>query len=335
MAEVEWEKLSSRQFEDMVSVLLSHRNPHVRRIDGSGGDGGRDAEFSREGGPEIYQLKGFTGRMNGGRRGQVKSSLKKAAKRNPVAWHLVVPIDPTPKELEWFEELKADNPFPLSWDGRTWLNGQMAERPFIPRYFLSDERDRVIEILAQLHEERAALTDIQVGMKRMRALADRINELDPYYRFEIAIRNDTVEVAAIPRYEGAELDHPITVYLSLAFPDTDEGRAVAKEFQAAMDYGSPVDVEGQFIQAFTIDGPAGFGGSFAEGGALKMGPPQSSEAWEMKFALRVLTSEEAPLATLPITLTERTMGRRASSCAARIDLALSPSRCARRSKRVE
>lgn len=143
VSEVDWERLSSRQFEDIVSVLLSHQNPKIRCLDGSGGDGGRDAEFAREGGREIYQLKGFTGRMNGGRRGQVRSSLKKAAKQKPVAWHLVVPIDPTQKELAWFENLRADYPFPLYWDGRTWLNAQFAERPFIPRYFLGDERDRV------------------------------------------------------------------------------------------------------------------------------------------------------------------------------------------------
>lgn len=310
MSEVEWERLSSGQFEEMVSVLLSRQNPKVRRIDGSGGDGGRDAEFPRDGGPEIYQLKGFTGRLNGGRRGQVKSSLKKAAKRNPVAWHLVVPIDPTPKELEWFEDLQREYEFPLRWDGRTWLNAQMAERPFIPRYFLSDERDRVLELLAQINEEKASLNDIQAGVERMRALATKINELDPYYRFNIAVRNDTVEVSAMPRYEGAELDHPITVNMALTFPNTDEGRAAAKEFQAAMDFGSPVEVEGQFIQSFSIEGPAGFGGTFAEGGALKIGPPQPREDWEMKFELRAITAEGVPVATLPITLTERTVGRR-------------------------
>jgi hypothetical protein len=309
MAEVEWEKLSASSYEDMVSVLLSHMNPEVRRIDGSGGDGGRDAEFPRDDGHEIYQLKKFTGRMNGGRRGQVKSSLNKAAKRNPVAWHLVVPIDHTPKELEWFETLQREYDFPLYWDGRTWLNTQMAERPFIPRYFLTDERDRVLDLIAQLNEEHATLEDLQTGVERMRALAATINELDPYYRFDIAVRGDKVQVSPQPRYEGAELDRPITINMNLAFPNTEEGRAALGEFQRAMDYGTPVEVEGQFVKAFTIDGPAGFGGTFNEG-SFKIGPPEPQEKIELGFELRALNGDGVAVATLPITLTERTVGLR-------------------------
>lgn len=41
-----------------------------------------------------------------------------------------------------------------------------------------------------------------------------------------------------------------------------------------------------------------------------MGPPQPPEDWEMKFELRAVTAEGIPVATLPITLTERTAGRR-------------------------
>jgi hypothetical protein len=309
MSEVEWEKLNAGLYEDMVSVLLSHLNPKIRRIDGSGGDGGRDAEFARDDGPEIYQLKKFTGRMNGGRRGQVKSSLKKAAERDPVAWHLVVPIDHTPGELEWLEDLQRAYDFPLYWDGRTWLNTQMAERPFIPAYFLADERDRILELIGQLNEEQAALKDLGAGLDRMRSLAARINDLDPYYRFEITVGGVGGKVAVFPKYEGAELDHPITVNMNLAFPNTDQGRAAMEEFQSAMDYGSPVEVEGQFVQSFTIDGPAGFGGTFNEG-AFKIGPPGPREEVDLGFELRALTAEGVAVATLPITLTERTTGRR-------------------------
>ena len=258
----------------------------------------------------IFQLKKFTGRMNGGRRGQVKSSLKKAAQRNPVAWHLVVPIDPTPGEEDWFEGLRREYDFPMHWDGKTWLDAQMAERPFIRRYFLTDERDRVIELLTQLNGEKAAIEDVHAGAERMKALAARINELDPYYRFDIAIRNNDVTIGVVPKYEGAELDHPISVKMNLAFPDTDEGRAVLKDVQDSMDYGSPVEVEGQFVQSFTLDGPAGFGGTFTEGGAFKFGPPQPRETWEMPFELRAVTSEGVQVAALPITLTERTAGLR-------------------------
>lgn len=310
MAEIEWQKLSSRQFEDMVAVLLSHINPRVRRIDGAGGDGGRDAEFPGEGGLEIFELKSFTGRLNGSRRRQVERSLERAGNRNPVAWHLVVPIDPTPKEHEWFDKLGAPFDFPLSWKGRTWLNGQMAERPFIARYFLEGDSDRVIEMLTQLRQEQAALTNIQDGMARLTALADKINEMDPFYRFDVDIRGGDVTVVIVPRYEGAERDRPLSIRLGLRFPDTKEGHAAAEDFQAAMDFGSPVELESDYIHSLTLDAPVGFGGMFPEGGALKIGPPQPAEEWELKLVLRAVTVEGVPVATLPITLTERMSGRR-------------------------
>ena len=310
MTEVAWERVPSGQYEDMVAVLLSHMNPGIRRIDGAGGDGGRDAEFPREAGPEIYQLKSFTGRMTASRRRQVERSLKKAAARNPVEWHLVVPIDPTPGEEDWFEHLRGTVHFPISWKGRTWLNTRMAERPFIPRYFLEGESERVIEILTQMQQEKAAIADIQTGVDRIRALADRINELDPYYRFDVAVRNGSVEIGMVPRYEGAERDRPVRVTMALAFPDTDDGRAAAAEFQAAMDFGAPVDIQGEYIQAVEIDAPAGFAGTFPSGGYIKLGPPNPAQDWHLDAILGVLTQEGVRVASLPIYLTDRTTGRR-------------------------
>ena len=298
MAEVSWEGLSPSQYEDMVSVLLSNLNPEIRRIDGSGGDGGRDSEFRREHGTEIFQAKSFTGRLTKGRRRQVVASLKKAAERSPLAWHLIMPIDPTPGEQDWFDGLQAEKVFPISWEGRTWLNSQMAERPFIPRYFIEGASEQVVEILTQLREEQAAITDIRVGMDRLKALAERFNEIDPFYRFDLSVRDKAVEVHINPRYEGAELDHPINVNFRLMFPDNPEGRAAAEGFRAAMDFGTPAQVAGQFIQSIDIKAPAGFGGSFAEGGTLNIGPPQPVEDWTLPIVLCAISPNDVPQAEL-------------------------------------
>lgn len=308
--EIDWERLEPRQYEDMVSVLLSHMNHEVRRIDGSGGDEGRDSEFALADGPEIFQLKSYTGRMNAGRRRKVESSLARVADRNPVAWHLVVPIDPTPGEDEWFQRLQANYAFPITWKGRTWLNAQMAERPFISRYFTGGDSDRVIELLGELSREQAAVTDLNVGIDRLRNLTARINEIDPYYRFDVSIRDDNVEIAVHPRYEGAELDSPITFNMQLEFPQTDEGRAAAAEFQAAMDFGTRVTVEGEYIRSFEINGPAGISGNFEEGGSFGFGPPQPPEDWSLDIVLCVVDDTDTPLVELPIVLSERTAGRR-------------------------
>src|SRR5450759_5893426 len=44
MTPINW-AMSPEVYEDMVSCLLSHLNRETRRIDGSGGDGGRDVQF--------------------------------------------------------------------------------------------------------------------------------------------------------------------------------------------------------------------------------------------------------------------------------------------------
>jgi len=82
MPRVDFSRLSSKQYEDMISVLLS-RIRQTRRVDGSGGDGGRDCYFSDENGTDVYELKSFLGRMNDVRRQQVVRSLQRALKGSP------------------------------------------------------------------------------------------------------------------------------------------------------------------------------------------------------------------------------------------------------------
>ena len=78
----------------MVSVLLS-RLQQTGRVDGCGGDGGRDCYFSGEDGTDVYELKSFTGRMR--HRGAAGSSGPSPGDGDgPRSWTLVVPIDPTP-----------------------------------------------------------------------------------------------------------------------------------------------------------------------------------------------------------------------------------------------
>ena len=115
---IRWEDLGRQKYEDMASVLLSRLYPNSQRIDGSGGDGGRDVQIVHAGNGQVteaFELKSFTGRLGPGQRSQIKCSLDRAADLGPARWTLVVPIDPTPKELEWFRKLGKSYSFPLEW----------------------------------------------------------------------------------------------------------------------------------------------------------------------------------------------------------------------------
>ena len=109
------EQDGASKVRDMISVLLSRLYPDARRIDGRGGDGGRDVQIvdGQDGSITCaFELKSFIDRMNAVRRRQVERSLKRAASLEPARWILVVPIDPTPAEDNWFRRLSKGCSFP-------------------------------------------------------------------------------------------------------------------------------------------------------------------------------------------------------------------------------
>ena len=224
----------------MVSVLLS-RLRQTRRVDGSGGDGGRDCYFSGEHGTDVYELKSFTGRMARAQRRQVKRSFARAMKTDPRTWTLVVPIDPTPGEQRWFDSLGAGLPAQVEWLGETWLEEQLAKFPDIVRYF-SGAAEEVVRLLAEISREDALPDDAAGLAQQFAGQASRLNEIDPYYWFEFSIAAGAVTVTAHPRYPDAVRDRPITVTATLQFDDSpgqQEAREALAEF---MKFGTPVTI---------------------------------------------------------------------------------------------
>jgi hypothetical protein len=262
----------------MVSVLLS-RLRQARRVDGSGGDGGRDCYFSDEDGTDVYELKSFTGRMGQTQRRQVERSLRRAMADSPRSWTLVVPIDPSPAEERWFDALRAGyKGSRLEWLGANWLNEQLARFPDITRYF-AGAADEVVRILAEISHEDALPSDAAGLAWKFAGQAGRLNEIDPYYLFEFTIAGESVTVTAHPRYPDAPRDRPITVTAALRFdssPGQQEARAALADF---MKFGTPVTIPPGSITRLAVDAPAGLGGEFRGGtlildGTLRPGTEQ-------------------------------------------------------------
>ena len=318
---IRWDDLEPQQYEDMVSVLLSRLHPDSQRIDGKGGDGGRDVQIV--GGvddamEEAFQLKSFTGRMDSSRRKQVASSLKRAAELKPDQWTLIVPIDPTPSEDKWFRQLGSRYPFPTRWLGKTWLDEKMSAFPDIRRYFLEGAKDEVYRLLWEIREEQARVTDAHDAIVRVRTLRERLNDIDPYYRYELStgptaadFRPPDVVLSAsfgdirfdiYPKYLGATKDRPITIKaMFLGGPDY-------KEVLNALDYGLEVNVPSKMIASISVDAPLGLGGSFP-GGELHLFSNDTSLVEPLTIALNVMANDSL-VATYPIHLTEQTRGSR-------------------------
>ena len=302
-------RISTAVYEDMVAVLISRLHPEAQRIDGSGGDGGRDVQLPLPSGLEIFELKSFTGRMTSTRRRQAKRSLKKAAEHSPVAWHLVVPIDLNPNELKWFENITNGYQFPCDWLGKTWLDGHLANHPELPRYYIEGSSDEIVEALRELNKEQAYLGGgLPDAVERITALTTRLNELDPHYMFVFSASPvEGIKVAVLPRYPGAEKDRPIRIDASFSFPDTEEGRAAAAALSDTVAYGAPSTVSGDFVTNVIVDGIPGLGTFGAA--QLAFGPAQNQQATSApEIALRLVDEDGAVVLQLPLKVVGRNAG---------------------------
>jgi len=59
-----WQDVDSSKFERMVVARIKSKYPDAQRIDGSGGDQGREIQITTPNGLELYQLKSFVGRLD-------------------------------------------------------------------------------------------------------------------------------------------------------------------------------------------------------------------------------------------------------------------------------
>ena len=310
MGAIDW-NMEPGTYEDMVSCLLANMNPATLRIEGAGGDGGRDVQFPGPDGLHIYELKSFTGRMTPGRRAQVKKSLKNAAKHSPAAWSLVVPIDPTPDELKWFDSLKGDYRFPLTWLGKTWLDAQMAERPYIWRFFREDANAEVVAILKELGVERAALErGVPDVIDRAETLVRRANQLDPHYTFKIETDGQHSKVSIIPRYAGATEDRPITAQIQFRFDtNTPEGRTKFEELKLAYEFGLPIEIGSEFIAAAEVDAPAGLGGTMTPS-HISLGPGHNPSAQPIDMEFLAIDEAGGIVESLTVTMAPENIGKK-------------------------
>ena len=310
MTPITW-AMPSGVYEDMVACLLNHLNRETRRIDGAGGDGGRDVQFELPEGLHIFELKSFTGRMGETQRRQVQRSLAKAAKLKPVRWELIVPIDPTVGELGWFKGLAAKYSFPIEWRGKTWLDSHFAERLFIWRYFCEGAKAEVLDLLREMHKEEAGLANgMPDVIARAKALAGRANELDPFFVFKLELDGLRTKISVIPRYEGALEDRPITTQIQFRFDtNTPEGKAKFEEFKLATDFGVPIEIGSEFISKAEVDAPAGLGGVFTPS-HISLGPGHTSGAVPIDVEFLAVDETGEIVESLTVTLAPESIGKK-------------------------
>src|SRR5690242_7684083 len=100
-----WGSLDPQRLERGVQQLLQTHHPGLVCLDGAGGDDGRDAQLQTADGMTVFEVKSVSSRLTGAQKRQIQRSLQTALTKleSMTRWILIVPLNPSPAELRWFE----------------------------------------------------------------------------------------------------------------------------------------------------------------------------------------------------------------------------------------
>lgn len=136
-----------------------------------------------------------------------------------------------------------------------------------------------MRLLTQISGEAALPEDAARLARRFAGQVGRLNEINPYYRFEFSIAAGSVTVTAHPRYPDAPRDSPITVTATLQVDDSPDQQETREALADYMKFGTPVTIPAARIARLAVDAPSGLGGEF-QGGTLTLDgtlPPASEQ----------------------------------------------------------
>jgi hypothetical protein len=339
---VYWGSYPGEVLEQVMSVLLFQERPTAWRRRPSQGDGGLDVGEPTPDGYHVYQIKGFTGSMTSSRRGQVRRSLQRilddARLDRPVTgWTLVVPMDPTSEDEEWFRQLTAQAPFPCAWKGQLFWDSEAAKHAHVVDYYLRDGKarleGRVRDLQYLLAEPGTPLRAADIG-GRLEDLRAAINRDDPHYRYEFStsaaaptVRREPglvmtrgvqladgswLSIHVFARYPQAAADAPIGGSMQISIP-ADTGHAgsssLAADVQGFLDFGHGLELPEGTIQDVVVRAPAGLAGEALSGSAV-IGPAYLADFHPQTNRFQVVDPTGMVLAETTVHMTTATGGPR-------------------------
>ena len=208
MTQVNWERYSGEQVEEFVAAMLLLRNPHGNLITPSQGDRGIDIQIKAEtSGYDIYQVKKYASALSPSQKKAIKHSWKiflaQTAGRIQVnSWNLALPYDPTPENLDWFEELTGGYGITTQWYGRTQLDTLAADSPQLVDYYFGEGKKRSDDLLLQMmsilnipsHSSTDAPTPtLDTILSKADDIISLLDNVDPFYRYECEFRRGNLE----------------------------------------------------------------------------------------------------------------------------------------------
>jgi hypothetical protein len=313
------------------------------RVRPSRGDGGVDVCVPLTAGHvEIHQVKKFADNLNTSQKSQIVESHNRiqgyAQRRGWTIdrWHLAIPLDPTPENIVWLQELEASADFPCVWCGLATIEAWAAAHPDIVDYYLRDGRDRLAEELARfvavsgmpVEGQPATGTKefahLEPGMveSQLAALRTTLNRRDPHFLYDIAVASGPMEPPPTPNPGGYPAlvastfrqigDSYVTFHVRARGAESLQERPITFKGQITADGGSAEQRELEEFQKFgrvptvplsvndfEVDLPGGLGGSRGAG-TVVLAAPGDGETFQRR--LSVLSPADETLAEVIFTM---------------------------------
>lgn len=338
---VPWSLLAPEQTERIAAVLLGRKHPRAIRVRPSRGDGGIDLrDRTGDGHDDIYQIKSFATPLTDSRKRQIKESLDAVSDNAAVVirdWYLVVPLNPSAAELDWFQNATASRPFAAYWFGLDRLESLAAEFPDVVDYYVGDGRRRVEQSIEQL---RALAGIVPGGNSQLIAPADTtsplaalyrtLNRDDPHFRYEFEVGAQPPPVQSLTdrrgligsftygeadvavthhvygKYANATDDRPVPLTFTVCRDQMDE--AVTEEWDRALRYGTPVRLPPGVVTVLNFGLPGGLEGGGGSEGSLWMSAASANASHGYPLRLRVEGPDGEPLAEAVLQMDPVTRG---------------------------
>jgi hypothetical protein len=250
---LDWSGLDPGKIERVAQLLL-RKECGATSVDGAGGDLAQDLRLDGPDGLTIFEVKSFTGRLTGSQKRQIAGSLQRAVQVHaPGRWVLVIPLNPSPAELAWFDTLRARFPgLQLDWYGLDWLDGKIAGREDLLSY-IEGAQHTLLRRAKQYGMEREALTSGDDLTHRMNDLLRLGDTITPYWKWRYG---DTpwgpAQILTAQRPDAPGED-PVQLTPHFSFPTDDpDAQETAERLRRALRLGGEVAIPGCYVEQVEV-----------------------------------------------------------------------------------
>lgn len=231
MTTINWERVPGDTVEEYVEALiLTTANPRAVRITPSRGDKGVDILAPVENGLyDVYQVKRYTRpftKSSSEEKSIVESWTRFATEflsTYPIRrWNLVMPWNPTPERHSWMlNELTAGATIERDWLGRGSLDAWSAANPALADYFFGNGHSQMMELLASALNGAREIPEVSgtplldAVLARDKELATQLDAVDPFYRYEVAVRSGRLTESAIDQLSTVDRHAALVTFREL------------------------------------------------------------------------------------------------------------------------